>query len=78
MTRVATPPTSPVTKSVTTQVTVPREKIAKRAYEKWVKRGYTHGNDQQDWLEAEAELRAEVTPTTTSSSTPAATPSRRR
>ena len=30
-----------------------------RAYEKWCKRGCTHGNDVQDWVDAEAELRAE-------------------
>jgi hypothetical protein len=38
---------------------VPHDKIAMRAYEKWVKRGRQHGRDKQDWLEAEAELRAE-------------------
>jgi hypothetical protein len=36
-----------------------RERIAKRAYEKWMKRGCKHGNDLQDWTEAEAELLAE-------------------
>jgi hypothetical protein len=30
-----------------------------RAYEKWVKRGSSHGSDVRDWLEAEAELRVE-------------------
>ncbi|HVS39756.1 MAG TPA: DUF2934 domain-containing protein [Gemmataceae bacterium] len=39
---------------------VPQEKIAKRAYEKWLKRGCGHGSDMQDWIEAEAELRAEA------------------
>jgi hypothetical protein len=39
---------------------VPREKIAMRAYEKWVKSGYQHGRDQQHWLEAEAELKSEM------------------
>jgi hypothetical protein len=43
---------------------VPRDKIAQRAYEKWLKRGRTHGHDLQDWIEAEAELRAEMTRTT--------------
>jgi hypothetical protein len=43
----------------TTHVKVPHEKIAMRAYEKWCKRGQMHGNDKQDWLEAETELRAE-------------------
>jgi hypothetical protein len=42
-------------------MTIPHEKIAKRAYEKWCQRGCKHGTDQQDWHEAEAELRAEIT-----------------
>jgi hypothetical protein len=40
-------------------VKVPHDKIAMRAYEKWVKRGCKHGNHVQDWLEAETELREE-------------------
>jgi hypothetical protein len=39
---------------------IPHEKIAMRAYDKWCKRGCPHGSDQQDWMEAEAELRAEM------------------
>jgi hypothetical protein len=42
---------------------VPHEKIAQRAYEKWCKKGCQHGTDKQDWLEAEAELRAEMSRT---------------
>jgi hypothetical protein len=38
---------------------IPHEKIAMRAYEKWCKRGRPQGTDKQDWAEAEAELRAE-------------------
>jgi hypothetical protein len=38
---------------------IPHEKIAMRAYEKWCKRGRPQGTDKQDWVEAEAELRAE-------------------
>jgi hypothetical protein len=58
MSRVATQPTAhPVPPNL---VKVPHEKIAMRAYEKWCKRGCVHGNDQQDWVEAEAELRAEL------------------
>lgn len=30
-----------------------REKIQKKAYELFEKRGYNHGNDMTDWLEAE-------------------------
>jgi hypothetical protein len=39
---------------------IPHDKIATRAYEKWCKRGQPQGSQQQDWLEAEAELRAEM------------------
>ena len=55
MSRVATPPSAPTTHNAQ----VPREKIATRAYEKWVKRGKPSGTDMQDWMEAEAELAAE-------------------
>jgi hypothetical protein len=41
-------------------VKVPHDRIAQRAYEKWLKRGCVHGHDTQDWMEAEAELRAEM------------------
>jgi len=61
MSRVATPPTAkPAVPPPPQQHNkIPLDRIAKRAYEKWVKRGYSHGRDQQDWLEAETELRAE-------------------
>jgi hypothetical protein len=47
----------------TSSAKVPHDKIAMRAYEKWCKRGRPHGTDKQDWLEAEAELRAEMSRT---------------
>ncbi len=56
MSRVATPQQI----ASTSTTTIPQEKIARRAYEKWCKRGCTHGHDQQDWLEAEKELRSEM------------------
>ena len=56
MSRIATPPTS----QPASQAKVPHDKIAMRAYEKWVKRGRQHGSDVQDWVEAENELRAEM------------------
>ena len=34
------------------------EAVAKRAYEKFLKRGGQHGSDLQDWYEAEQELTA--------------------
>jgi hypothetical protein len=54
MSRVSTQPAP-----TATSAKVPHERIATRAYEKWCKRGRPHGTDQRDWLEAEAELRAE-------------------
>ncbi len=57
MSRVATPPTS---KPASSPTHVPHEKIAMRAYEKWVKRGRPHGTHMQDWMEAENELKAEM------------------
>ena len=56
-------PTAPMAAANTTMNSsmVPHEKIAMRAYDKWCKRGCTSGCDRQDWLEAEAELRAEMT-----------------
>jgi hypothetical protein len=42
------------------QPQIPHDRIAKRAYEKWCQRGCKHGTHQQDWYEAEAEIRAEM------------------
>ena len=39
---------------------VPFDQVAKRAYEKWCKRGRPHGTDKQDWFEAEMELKKEM------------------
>ena len=44
------------------------ERVARRAYERFQLRGSEHGHDQQDWFEAERELRA--SDTYASSSTP--------
>ncbi len=60
--------TATTTKSTTTPVStssVPHDKIAKRAYEKWVTGGCKPGCDVQNWLDAEAELKAETCKTTT-------------
>lgn len=37
-----------------------REQISKRAHDIWIKRGCKPGQDEQNWLEAEAQLRAEM------------------
>jgi hypothetical protein len=34
-----------------------RDQIAHRAYELFLARGSEHGHDQEDWLQAERELR---------------------
>ena len=47
--------------AMATQSSVPPDKVAKRAFEKWLKGGCKHGCDKQHWFEAEAELRAEMT-----------------
>ena len=58
MSRVSAPPMQS-----SNPIKVPHDKIAMRAYEKWCKRGRPNGSDKQDWLEAEAELRMEITRT---------------
>lgn len=60
MTRVATMPKPPAMAPTSLAVEVPREKVAMRAYEKWCHRGCIHGDDQQDWYDAERELHAEL------------------
>ena len=42
------------------QNSVALDKVAARAYQKWLQKGCKHGDDKQDWLEAEAELKAEM------------------
>jgi hypothetical protein len=36
------------------------ERIREAAYFRYVDRGYEHGHDLEDWLEAEAEIDAEM------------------
>ncbi len=59
MSRLASPPSTQTGNQQ--KIQIPHEKIAKRAYEKWCQRGMPHGTDVQNWLEAEAEIRAEMT-----------------
>lgn len=61
MSRVVTPPQTQPTN--TPPLTIPQEKIAMRAYEKWIKRGRPQGTEMQDWLDAENELKAEMSRT---------------
>jgi hypothetical protein len=57
---------------------VPHEKIAMRAYEKWCKKGRPKGTEKQDWLEAETELRSEMSRTGGVSGTPMGQAAQRR
>jgi hypothetical protein len=36
------------------------ERIAARAYDKFISRGSVHGRAQEDWVEAERELNADA------------------
>jgi hypothetical protein len=61
MSRVTTPPTAhPATQPPMTAAKIPHERIAMRAYDKWVKKGRPEGTSLQDWYEAEAELMKEL------------------
>ncbi|MBY0528549.1 MAG: DUF2934 domain-containing protein [Gemmataceae bacterium] len=58
MSRISTPQTAqPGTPQ---QLKAPHEKIAQRAYEKWVKKGRPQGTHTQDWVEAEQEIQNEL------------------
>ncbi|HEY7152956.1 MAG TPA: DUF2934 domain-containing protein [Gemmataceae bacterium] len=62
MSRVVTPPLSQSTNNPPLKLA--HEKIAMRAYEKWLKRGRPQGTEMQDWIEAENELKGEMMRTT--------------
>lgn len=62
MSRAVAPATAqPNSPSQASQFKIPQDKIAMRAYEKWLKRGRPVGSPEIDWYAAEAELRAEMT-----------------
>ena len=52
--------TTATMQSGTQQHGVCQDKVAARAYQKWVQKGCKHGTDKQDWLEAETEIKAEM------------------
>jgi hypothetical protein len=58
--RTASPATQTSQSGQSSTMAIPHEKIATRAYEKWCQRGCMHGTHQQDWMEAEMELKAEI------------------
>lgn len=51
---------APVWKTKDFPGSLSQEEIARRAYEKFEARGGRHGNDLQDWLDAERELKTQV------------------
>ena len=62
MSRVMSTPTPQQTTARTSTMSQPTyEQVCMRAYEKWCKRGRPMGSPEQDWFEAEAELRREMT-----------------
>jgi hypothetical protein len=56
---VAAPVATPHAPAAPRAAEIPHDKIEARAYEIWVRKGKPHGQDLQNWAEAEAELRAE-------------------
>jgi hypothetical protein len=56
-----TPMTSGTVNPPTFSMTPTHQQIAQRAYERWLKRGRPQGTHLQDWFEAEAELKREIT-----------------
>ena len=49
----------------TSQAELSPGEIAQRAYQRWIARGCPTSDGREDWFAAEAELRAESTPTAT-------------
>ena len=58
-TTVNTPPSAQQHRGGTTAATIDPERIANRAYERYMARGGADGQDLEDWLEAERELEQE-------------------
>jgi hypothetical protein len=56
----APPPAHPAAGPATVTTTLSHEKVAKLAYEIWVKKGRIAGRDFENWREAEAQLRMTV------------------
>ncbi len=46
--------------TIVTQHTIPKSKIAERAFAIWQERGCGHGNDHEDWLLAQIQLEDEL------------------
>ncbi|MCP3167580.1 DUF2934 domain-containing protein [Myxococcus qinghaiensis] len=53
----ATQPTEHAHESKASRGPIPHEQIARRAYEIYLARGGNHGSHEQDWQQAERELK---------------------
>ena len=54
-------PAAPVDATPAPAERLPFDAVAARAADIWRRKGRPHGQDEQNWLQAEAELRAEAT-----------------
>ena len=59
MSKMKEAPAPKTKKAVTPKSTTTQEQIATRAYEIYLERGATPGNEFQDWIQAERELLGE-------------------
>ncbi len=73
MSSIAKQGTATAQPSTANPTTIPMDKVAMRAYDKWCQGGCQHGADQTNWYEAEAEIRREMT-TGAKQATPVAKP----
>ena len=53
----------PAQADLQTETSISEAEIARRAFEVYCARGGQHGRDLEDWLQAERELRTQVTQT---------------
>ncbi|MCU0913690.1 MAG: DUF2934 domain-containing protein [Planctomycetes bacterium] len=53
-------PAGAKTPQTTAPARITHEQIARRAHDIWVKNGCKHGQDEQNWLDAERQLKAEL------------------
>ena len=53
-------PETKIARAAQTQHQSVEQRVRERAYILWEKRGRPHGNDRQDWIEAEAQIKREL------------------
>ena len=59
-TMILEPETEDVSQIETEEINDIQQRIQERAYELFVERGFEHGHDLEDWLQAEVEITATV------------------